>query len=226
MRSRWWHRNVDSGASHGATLDGPMAASVCGRGGRPRQIKLTRGGSSALIIAPTAEDALGTAYWLARPGVGDDVPRLRRLLALCRIRQQRSLQLLVDACSLARAWADGDWFNLGHGAFAFRDVSQGETLLDRLFGVSFRFRKFPCTIGAAAHWGRGPAAWLAESHHKGGIESALFGLTRFRGNDQAVLTFHRNSRENGNIVVEIVSNPSGFLILTSLDSGFRRNDEQ
>ena len=31
------------------------------------------------------------------------------------------------------AWADGDWLDLGHSVFVFKDVSQGETFLERCF---------------------------------------------------------------------------------------------
>ena len=69
-----------------------------------------------------------------------------------RLQRQSLLQFLVHSPSSAGSWADGDWLDLGRGSFAFRDIPQGETLLEWLFAVSFRFRKFPCTVVITTRW--------------------------------------------------------------------------
>ena len=82
------------------------------------------------------------------PRCGEPQLWLRR--RLWRLQRQSLLQFAVHALSSARA--DGDWFDLGHGVFAFGDIPQGETLLERCFAVSFRLRRIPCTVASATCW--------------------------------------------------------------------------
>ena len=63
------------------------------------------------------------------------------------VQRQTPLEILVDASSRARVWADGGGFVLlGNGAFALGDSVNGQALLERGFAVAWRWLVGVCTF--------------------------------------------------------------------------------
>ena len=63
------------------------------------------------------------------------------------VQRQTPLEILVDASSRARVWADGGGFVLlGNGAFALGDSVNGQALLERGFAGAWRWLVEVCTF--------------------------------------------------------------------------------
>ena len=63
------------------------------------------------------------------------------------VQRQTPLEILVDASSRARVWADGGGFVLlGNGAFALGDSVNGQALLERGFAGAWRWLVGVCTF--------------------------------------------------------------------------------
>ena len=63
------------------------------------------------------------------------------------VQRQTPLEILVDASSRARVWADGGGFVLlGNGAFALGDSVNGQALLEWGFAVAWRWLVGVCTF--------------------------------------------------------------------------------
>ena len=63
------------------------------------------------------------------------------------VQRQMPLEILVDASSRARVWADGGWFGrLRLWAFVLGDSVNGQALLERGFAVAWRWLVGVCTF--------------------------------------------------------------------------------
>ena len=97
-------------------------------------------------------------------------------------KEERQLEVLVDASSCVRVWADGTGFGLlRRGSLALGDTGNRKCLLNCGRAVILHHWRFPFTISLDARWRTGLSVWLAECPHEGGFESALFRLFRFAG---------------------------------------------